>query len=159
MRVLILLALFPVVLCADHLPGRLIAQGEHETSLCAIEVNHSHVDELMQRFGTPAVYDKYPKVKDQAEISWDKDGARIHTYVNVDQVAYAVEVSGAPSDQDATGRGLRLGQTIADVIRIYGNRYRKRGTQVTLQWADGTELRISFEKNRIAKLMLVAPVE
>lgn len=159
MRCLILLALFPMMVLADHLPDNLIAQGKRESQLCAIEVNRTRVDELMKSFGKPAVYKKYPKTKDQAEIAWDKHGTWIRTYINVEQIAYAVAVSGTPNEMAITGQGLRLGQTMDDAIRIYGKRYSRRQTEVLFQWKDGTELRISFEKDRINKLMLVAPVE
>ena len=62
----------------------------------------------MDKFGKPQIYVKYPKTKDAAEITWTKNGSKIHAFINVDNVAYAVEVSGVATPCN-TGRGLRLG--------------------------------------------------
>jgi hypothetical protein len=159
MRLLIAMLLFPTMLLADHLPEDKIALGKPETVLCGIDVSRSHVRELVGKFGKPVTYDKYPKTKDAAEITWEKSGSRIHAYINVDDIAYAVDVSGDASATTTTGRGLGLGQKLADLQRIYGNRFVTHGNRVTLQWRDGSELRATIANDRIVSLTLVAPVE
>jgi|SRR5579872_3690281 len=159
MRILITVLLFSGMVFADHLPTNLVARGKAETTLCGIDVKHSHVSGLLEKLGEPATYDKYPKTEEAAEITWEKEGSKIHATINVDDIAYAVEVSGAANAIAATGKGLGLGQTIADLRRIYGNRFWKHGDEITVQWQDGTELRAKFLNGRIISLLLIAPVE
>src|SRR5580704_15850730 len=109
MRIVLAMVLFPAMLAADHLPANLVARGDPESVLCGIAVNHTRVSELMEKLGKPQVYEKYPKTKDAAEITWTNSGSKIHVFINVDDVAYAVEVSGVATPVAATGRGLRLG--------------------------------------------------
>jgi hypothetical protein len=109
--------------------------------------------------GHPVSYDKYPKTEEAAEIVWDKDGSKIHATINVDNIAYAVDVGGRPNATAKTGRGLQLGQTLKDLKRIYGLRFVRRGNEVILQWHDGTELRAMLVDSVIVSLTLVAAVE
>jgi hypothetical protein len=160
MRVLMLfLLLSPTPVMSDHLPQDLLAKGEAEKTLCGIDVNKSHASDLLARFGKPITYEKYPATKDAAEITWNRGGSRIHVYVNIDNVTYGVEISGSPASDATTGRGLSLGQTLADLKRVYGGRFEHNGSKITIQWQDGTELRATLLKGRISRLMLVAPVE
>lgn len=159
MRVLIALAVFPGIVLADHLPETLLAQGRPETVLCGIDVIRSRTPELLEKFGKPISYDKYPKTEEAAEISWDKEGSKIHVTINADDIAYAVRVTGARSAIAKTGRGLELGQTMEDLKSVYGDKFVKRGNIITLQWRDGTEMRVALDKGRIVSLMLIAPVE
>lgn len=159
MRVFLVLALFACIARADHLPESLLAQGPREVSLCGINVYHSRVPELMKKFGKPFTYEKYPKTEEAAEMVWHANGSKIHVTVNTIDIAYAVSVEGKPSDLTSSGRGLRLGQTLDDLKRIYGNRFLKQGNNITLQWADGTELRASLRENHVIALTLIAAVE
>jgi hypothetical protein len=156
MRVLMALFLFPAFLLADRLPDNLIIQGKAETVLCGIDVTNSHDSDLLKRFGKPVIYLKYPQtVVDAAEITWNVEGSKIHVYINGDYIAYAVEVSGKASAITKTGRGLALGQTVTDLERIYGKKYRRRGSRITLQWEDETELRIKIANGLIVSIELV----
>jgi hypothetical protein len=158
-RVPIALILFCGMVLADHLPENLVARGKAENMLSGIDVYRSRVSDLLERLGKPVTYDKYPKTEEAAEIVWDKAGSKIHATINIDDIAYAVTVSGKPSAITTTGRGLGLGQTVADVKRIYGNRLMKRGNRVIVQWQDGTEMRALFANSRIISLTLIAAVE
>jgi hypothetical protein len=159
MRSLALVALLSAFSFADHLPANLIARGKPETLLCGIDVNHATLSEVKKRFATPLSYKTYPETEEAAEIVWDQEGSRIHATINADNVAYAVEVSGKPSPIAKTGRGLALGQSSADIARFYGTRFRQRGNNITLQWDDGTELRVRLTAGRISSLQLIADVE
>jgi hypothetical protein len=159
MRILFAILLFPAILAADHLPANLIARGDPESILCGIDVNHTRVSELMEKLGKPQIYEKYPKTKDAAEITWSKNGSKIHAFINVDDVAYAVEVSGAATPIAATGRGLRLGGKTEELEQIYGNRFATHGSRRIFQWENGTEMRVTIVNGRVNRLVLVAPVE
>jgi hypothetical protein len=159
MRTFAIIVLLSSFSFADHLPANLIARGEPETLLCDIDVTHTTLSDLKKRFATPLSYKTHPETEEAAEIIWVQEGSRVHATINADNIAYAVEVSGKPSQIAKTGRGLALGQSSADVKRIYGPRFRKRGTNITLQWKDGTELRVLLTAGRISSLELIASVE
>ncbi|MGA7414303.1 MAG: hypothetical protein WBW33_27790 [Bryobacteraceae bacterium] len=103
--------------------------------------------------------EKYPKTEEAREIVWQIGGSLIHATINVNDIAYAVDVSGNPNPMTKTGRGLELGQTLNDLKRVYGSRFRKRGDDVIVQWQDGTEMRAKLLDNRIVSLVLIAKVE
>lgn len=159
MRRLFLLFLLPPFIFADHLPDRLVARGPAESTLCGIDIHESKVSSLLERLGRPVSDEKYPKTEEAREIVWQIEGSRIHATINVNDVAYAVDVSGKPSPLTRTGSGLQLGQTLNDLKRVYGSRFRKRSDDVTVQWQDGTEMRAKLLDNRIVSLVLIAKVE
>lgn len=159
MRSLALVLLLSSISFADHLPANLVAPGKPETLLCDIDVNHTTLSDLKKRFGAPLSYKTHPETEEAAEIIWEQEGLRIHATINADNIAYAVEVSGKASPIAETGRGLGLGQSSADIKRIYGPRFRQRGNDITLQWNDGTELRVRLTDGRISSLDLIASVE
>lgn len=155
---LLLLAGTPV-LNADHLPESRVARGPSETTLAGIDIHHSKVKELIERFGKPDSYKKYPETEEAAEIVWNKDGSTIHATINVDDIAYAVEVSGKPTPITKTGKGLALGASVEDLKKVYGLRYLRKGDQVDLEWKDGTEMRAKLRSQRIESILLLANVE
>jgi hypothetical protein len=159
MRGLLALLLFPTVSSADHLPDRLVIQGQAETTLGGIDIHRSTASSLLKTFGKPASDEKYPKTEEAREIIWAMEGFRIHATINVNDIAYAVDISGKPGSLAKTGSGLGLGQTLSDLKRIYGTRFSKRGNDVTLQWRDGTEMRAKLLNARIVSLTLIAQVE
>ena len=111
-----------IALC-EHLPANLIARGKTETILCGVDVYHSTLAGLKGRFGAPTRFEEYPKTEEAAEITWDKEGSIIHATINADHIAYAVELSGKLSSLAQTGSGLKLGQSLIDLRRIYGSRF------------------------------------
>src|ERR1700712_4444750 len=131
MRRLFLFLVLPLLAFGDHLPDRLVALGPPEHTLCGIDVYQSKGSALLQTLGKPVSDEKYPKTEEARELIWDRDGARIHATVNVADTAYAADVSGKPGTLTRTGRGLGLGQSLSDLRRIYGSRFRKRGNDVT----------------------------
>ncbi len=158
-RGFLLLMLFPAVVFADHLPANKVAAGRAESTLAGINIHKSRAKELIEKFGKPDSYKKYPETEEQGEIVWKKDGAVIHATINVDEVAYAVVVSGKPNASTRTGAGLELGGSLADLEKVYGRRFGRRGDVVTVQWRDGTEMRVTLTGGRIATILLLAEVE
>ena len=144
---------------ADHLPPAMVARGRAEHVLAGIDVYKTSVDSLMTRFGKPVSFKKYPQTEESGEVVWQLKGSTVHASMNADGTAYAVEVSGAPSEVADTGRGLKLGASLADAERMYGTRSLRRGDQVTYQWSDETELRLHLVGKRIQSMLLIANVE
>ncbi|MGA7930260.1 MAG: hypothetical protein WCA20_30235 [Candidatus Sulfotelmatobacter sp.] len=114
MRTLAIIVLLSSFGFADHLPANLIARGKPETLLCDIDVNHTTLSDLKKRFAaTPLSYKTHPETEEAAEIMWDQEGSRIHVTINAGNIAYAVEVSGKPSQITKTGRGFFFGSWLS----------------------------------------------
>ncbi len=82
--------------------------------------------------------------------------------------AYAVDVWGKKprSEIGITGQGLALGDRLSKIEALYGKKYDKQKitkdehTFVLIQWKDGTQLSIDFDKNeKISHMQLIAEVE
>lgn len=159
MRPLILGVFLSSLCLAGHLPNNLMQRGKSDALLCGVDVYHTTLADLRKRFGAPLSYKTYPETKAHAEVIWEQEGSRIHVTAHTDNIAYGVDVSGKPSPMAKTGRGLALGQSLADVKRIYGTRFLQRGDDITLQWEDETELRVHLTSGRITSLELVAGEE
>ncbi len=153
------IVLWSGVMAADHFPANLIARGPAEHTLGPVDVYHTKMSHLRETLGQPASLKKYPEVEDSAEVVWNKGGLTLHANINVEDVAFAVDVRGEPNALARTGRGLSLGGSLADATRIYGTRYIKRGDVVTFQWRDETELRLRLKQERILSMQLVASEE
>ena len=156
---LVALILGAATMFADHLPSSLVARGRPEHVLAGIDVYKTSVDSLMGKFGRPVSFKKYPETEEAGEVIWNLKGSVLHASMNADGTAYAVEVSGTPSAFTSTGKGLRLGESLKEVQRDYGNRFLRRGDLVTLQWSDETELRLHLAGERIVSMLLIANVE
>jgi len=159
MRLLALVVLLSGFSFADDLPSNLIAPGKPETLLCDIDVHHTTLSDLRKRVATPLSLKTHPETEETAEIVWQQEGSRIHATINADNIAYAVEVSGKASPIAKTGRGLAIGQSSTEIKKIYGSRLLRRGNDITVQWNDGTELRVRLTSGRISSLQLIANVE
>jgi len=171
---LVLLLSFGVVSKADDLPDRLRAKGSSETTLAGIDVYKSGVKAVIAALGQPT---KVIDVPDSGPIAggrdyeWEKGGLKLvcGTWNNKGQgsVCYSVEVWGISSSNKigSTGRGLKLGATLADIHRIYGQRMLVAklddgDLQVTVQWPDDTTLYLFVNKNgRIDHIHLLASTE
>ena len=148
---------------ADRLPDNLIAKGSPERLLGGVDIGLDHgtrAKELLARLGKPETYKKTDSM-DCGQMMWVKGGSKLKAYIGCGKVhaedsAVAVEVSGTPSDLTRTGAGLTLGATLADVKRLYGPRFARRSSRITVQWSDETELRLTLRGGKIIRMMLVA---
>ena len=149
---------------ADHLPENLLARGKPEKILAGIHLARTKLSDIIKTHGEPS------KIEDE-DYYWEKDGWTLHLnyyrseamkggYINL------IEIEGAnvPRQIAATGRGLRLGDTIPDIRRIYGKKFKERKIpeynihDVSLQWIRANEglVVVLDEKGRIKKLSLFA---
>lgn len=167
-------ALFSTVVRADHLPANLIALGRSERVLAGITIDRTTLAEAEKLYGKPGRED-HPDDGDpsrgQRRYFWDRSGVRISAWTwfqpGRESAITAVEIFGSRrADQWKTGRGLYLGATIADVRRVYGQRFlsgrnAKTGNRYLLiQWRDETEMDIDFgAQGRIVKIQLAISVE
>ena len=132
------------------------SQGQAETKLAGITVNRTTLSELKERVAAPARFKSYPLPGAVSSMAWDQAGS--HIYVSfTGHIARTVVVSAALK----TGRGLALGQPVDDIERIYGPPLYECDDcySHTLQWEDGTELRIhASAAGQVTSMELIASV-
>jgi len=151
---------------ADHLPRHLLAGGNPEKVLAGIHLERSRLSDVIRTYGEPL------KVEGD-DYYWEKHGWKLHLVIyrgdsikNGEYVAM-IEVEGTdvPRGMNKTGRGLRLGDTISAIRRIYGRRFKERKLpklnihDVMLQWRR-EEVSLVAEidgRGRIKNLRLYAP--
>jgi hypothetical protein len=163
-----------VVLSADDLPARLRAGGSSDSTLAGIDVYRSAVKTVIARLGQPIRVIDVPNTGPVAggrDYEWQKGNLKLVCGTwndkGQDSVCYSVEVWGtdASSMIGATGRGLRIGATLADIHRIYGqkmllSKLDDGGMQVTVQWRDDTTLYLFInKKGRVDHIHLLASTE
>ena len=161
--------LYAVASSANHLPQPKIAIGRSEFGLCGINVQHSSITEVLNKMGPP---DAVEGEKDR--YIWHKQGVRMEVgtitaldsdgNLTKDYVAYVA----ATGDKSVgvfgtTARGLRLGDTLNDLERLYGRRYVKRLSggilrSITIEWKDTTFMEVAFSLDgRITEIKLDSP--
>ena len=179
-RVLALLAtvLLAPVCFADHLPSKDQAKGQPEKKLAGITLDRTKVSEVIKRYGRPSEVQKEPRppnlnVVDTYHYRWLKPGIQIHLVVfqfdppGSGEYIALIEVEGPDADGRlyGTGRGLRIGDELSDIRRIYGPRCKVTNIpkmkihDVMIQWRS-EEFSLIAElnkKGKITKLSLFAP--
>ena len=172
---LIALSLSSVTL-ADHLPEKDLARGRPETSLAGVDLSHAKLADIIKLYGRPTkvegVDTQNPRIVDSFDYTWVKSGLNLRVVVQRSSVptkfeyVSAIEVEVGTSRRNGrTGAGLRLGDTVRDLRRIYGNRFRVHRNSkyevyaVTIQWRrEEYSLSVSLdEHDRIVALSLYAP--
>ena len=133
-------------LCLSEIvfPGHLgNPPGQPERTLAGVTVNRSTLSDLKKRVPAPLRLKTYSPGSGVSSITWNDGGTRIYVSFT-GQVARVVAGGGEPTSASKTGRGLALGQSAADLERIYGSYYRSRSRDYYyfLRWDDGTELRV-----------------
>jgi hypothetical protein len=132
MRTLIffsLLVVISVTAVADHLPETLMARGKLETTLAKVNLETGSVDEVLKRLGPPTRKITAPNNPYWAGYVWDSPTTRLEVEVTHSKTRQflggvtVVRMKPADASSDAsesTGRGLKLGDTLDDLKRIYG---------------------------------------
>ena|SRR5579862_6598587 len=134
--------LFASVCSADHLPPELQARGTPEKKLAGINLEHTRMSTIVKMYGKPT------EVKDD-DYYWIKSRLRLHLVVyrgkEIRGGEYIgmirVEGSRVTGVSGRTGLGLKLGDSLADLKRIYGRRFKERNIpkrgihDVMVQWA------------------------
>ena len=166
----------PVCL-ADHLPSELQARGTPERRLAGIRLDRSKVSDVIKMYGKPSRVVHHPKppnlnTVDTYEYFWTKPGVELHLLVyrlgvTGGEYIALIEVEGsrASGTYGRTGKGLKLGDKLVDLRRLYGRRFKRDRLPtgemyaVTVQWrSEEYDLGAWFdERGRITKLSLSAP--
>jgi hypothetical protein len=120
---------------ADHLPANLLTHGKPEEILAGISLAHGDADVVLKSLGPPTRKVTVPNNPQWTGYAWETPGNRLEVEISrgkdknyIDRVTVVLlggaSASGAPAGRDATGRGLRLGDSLAQLKKIYGNRFK-----------------------------------
>jgi hypothetical protein len=163
----LLLLLFGTTCSADHLPPELQARGRPEKKLARIHLEHTKLADVIRMYGKPSKVEKQPSPPDlvMTDYYWNLSKGRLHLLM-VQNYISLVEVEGSSkSGRLQTGSGLKIGDDLDDLKRIYGPRYKVRNIpslaihDVMIQWRS-QEFSLVAEldtRDRIKKLSLFSP--
>ena len=128
---------------ADHLPERLLAQGNPEISLAGINLKTTKLDGVIRKYGPPTRELRVPNNPTWTGYLWEFPHAKLEIGVNGVSSGTQIEdvyIEGtATGTLASTGRGLRLGDDIATLQRIYGNNF-----ELSSRSADAPRTRTEF---------------
>src|SRR5205085_11168079 len=138
---------------ADHLPPKLQARGKSEKRLAGILLERSKVSDVIKMYGKPSEVQEQEKpadlnVVDIYDYYWIKPGVKLHLLVyrgselKGGEYIALIEVEGSRAKDviGRTGSGLKIGDSLADLKRIYGRRFHERNLpklnihDVMVQW-------------------------
>lgn len=159
---------------ADHLPEHLQNSGNPERRIGGINLESFKLTDVVKLYGQPTRVKAWesddPKFANSYDYYWIKRDVTLKVVIQrVSNFEYIslVEVEGAPTQKriGRTGAGLRLGNTLADLVRIYGRRLKIRKIpelkihDVMIQWhREEYSLVATLDRhNRITALALFAP--
>ena len=159
---------------ADHLPDELLAHGRPETRLAGIDLRRAKLAGIIKRYGKPSSVKEWesgdPKVASSYDYYWNKHRLKLKVVIvrlpGLEYVSF-VNVKGPKTLNQigATGAGLKLGDSLSDLKRLYGHRFKERNIQklkihdVMIQWhPEEYSLVATLDRhNRITGLSLAAP--
>ena len=143
----------------DHLPDSQTAIGSNELLLAGVDVNSSSLEQVLKTFGKPAeIRDETPAtegVPGSRTYVWRKHrliltlGTFVSDKPNVPDIIFYVSVYRSNGAIGKTGRGLKLGDRYADIVKYYGNRFRRQGRMMAIEWKTGTTLEIRWNKSGV----------
>jgi hypothetical protein len=164
---------------ADHLPEELLASGKPETILAGIDLKTTKLKDVMRKYGSPA--------REKSWISgtgyvWQLPHAKIELSVNRGRLGTqirAIYIEGTASESvGSTGRGLKLGDDVKKLKRIYGGKFELQtlrnepsenrieftgvsvaNQRITIQWRlEDFTLTVGFDGNgKIIAMWLILP--
>jgi hypothetical protein len=155
---------------ADHLPDNELASGKADTVLCGFDPYFTPMKDILSKLGKPDRIDPRPTDKVNVTYQWSKGSLTIKANAYqldgyLDRTPVYIEVSGSdPDGFCATGRGLKLGDSLADVRRFYG-RYGVRWTgkgkrTITIQWNDESTVFVDLTKSgRVEAITALGEIE
>ena len=112
---------------ADHLPEGLLAMGKPEVELAGINLETSKLEDVIHIFGQPTHKVKATNNPSWTGYEWDLSRGRLE--LDVDEgpkgpEIHDIYIAGAFKKEPVkTGQGLKIGGTLADLKRIYGDRF------------------------------------
>lgn len=167
---------------ADHLPDEMLATGKPEIKLAGIDLTKTKLDDVVRLYGAATREKKAPNNPSWTGYIWELPGAKIELSVDNGPAGpqiHDVYVEGSTNKKvGSTGRGLKFGDDIAAIKRLYGSEFKTQtlnrnssgqrmefsgvtaSTQrVTLQWrSEEFTLNVGLdEAGKVAALWLILP--
>ena len=181
LRIMVILAglvLFASISRADYLADRLPASGKPENKLAGTHLTErTRLREIIKRYGKPTRVKSWesgnPNWSNQYEYYWQKPGLNLRVVVERlpqkipawEYISLIEANVGTSAKVGTTGRGLRIGQSLTDIRRLYGRRFKLRDIpklkihDVMFQWRQEEYSLVATldSRNRIVGLSLSAP--
>jgi hypothetical protein len=159
---------------ADHFPPSDIAIGKAEHLLGGISIRNDTVASVMMRMGSPEKFEESTSsdLSGERKYEWNRDGIRLRmgtefytdkkamTLVESPPIVIDIWGQSAGAKVGITGTGLSIGDDLAKVKKLYGDRFQTDPHSVTIQWKDETTLSIDFSNDgHITHMQLFASQE
>ncbi len=144
----------------DHNPENQISKGKAEHLLANITIMKSKLADVIKIYGKPnrIEYDQY---------FWQKrDWTLRLIFETSDEPVINIDVRGkdVPKQIGVTGSGLKIGDSVSKIRKIYGKRYHERNLpnigihDIMIEWEEGVSLVAEIDPaGKIASLSLSAP--
>jgi hypothetical protein len=175
--IIILAGGFAAVAYADHLEDKQQARGRPETKIAGIDLSRDKLADIIRRYGQPTRVKSWesdrPDWSSQYEYYWLKRGINLHVVVERlpkkdpkwEYIGLVEVDAGTSRKLGTTGKGLRVGDNLRDLKRIYGSRFKVRNIpkikihDVMIQWRQEEYALVATldQHNRITGLSLAAP--
>jgi hypothetical protein len=166
---------------ADHCPDDSMATGPSETELARISFERGNFLKVIRRYGPPGLVEEktdasFPSGSGEARYSWRVGTAKLEVFTmfyrdghkRVESVV-AVRVDSTTAVRGLqTKRGLRLGDSFEQVLKLYGPVFMSRrvngpelpGKTHTVCFSDETELGVGVDTNgRVIAIWLAPSIE
>jgi len=113
---------------ADHLPEKLLASGKPETTLAGINLKTAKLNDVIRMLGKPTRKKQVPNNPSWTGYIWVLPQAKIELGVNKGSSAPEISdiyIEGSAKGQiGSTGQGLKFGDSIQALRRIYGKHFK-----------------------------------
>ena len=145
--------ILPPAVYADHNPEYEVSYRASERKLANLSIMKSTLLDVIKAYGssTDDTNDEY---------TWEKDGWTLSCLIDSsDSKVISIDVQGKkiPRNIGITGSGLKVGDDLRAVRRIYGPTYHRGKSYVSFEWRDGVTLDIDLnEEGKIMRFFLSA---
>jgi hypothetical protein len=122
---------------ADHLPEKLMAVGNPEDTLAGINMRTSTFEDVLKEFGLPSKKITVPNnpawtgylwrsgdIQLEVEVTHGKSRDSVDTITVVHLIGVTSQAAPNFGTVDSTGRGLKLGDSLDTLKRLYGSRFK-----------------------------------
>jgi hypothetical protein len=158
----------------DHLRPSDIAIGKSEHVLGGISIRRDTVASIMIRMGPPEKCEESTSsdLSGERSYEWNRNGIRLRmrtefytdkkARTTVESPPIIVDIWGQHGTPNigVTGSGLLIGDDLAKVKKLYGERFQTDPHSITIQWKDETTLSVDFSNDgHITHMQLFASQE
>ena len=145
-------------------PSVFYLKGDADNRLSGLNLHRAKIDDAITRYGTPTNPTRFLEIGKSLggnDYEWRKHGLLMQLHTCDDgETLCSIEVRGTKADDNfgTTGHGLKLGNTMADVRRLYFPRFSpvpdNDESQVTLVWGQTTMHLYFDDVGRVNRIIL-----